>query len=71
VKLLSFFAENIKPGSLKVFLRHTTKIPSFVKKTGMPEGSERRMSEALLPGVLKGKLRLPFRGRILLIPKAF
>jgi len=59
VKLLSFFSpKNIKPEGLKVFLRHPAKIPSFVKKTGMPDG-EMSASEPNHPGVLKGKLRLP------------
>jgi len=57
VKLLSFFAENIKPEILKVFLRQPIKIPSFVKKTGMPEGE--RKDRASLPGVLFGKIETP------------
>ena len=39
----------------------------FVKKTGMPERNERQVSE--FPGRPLEKLRLPARGRILLIPK--
>ena len=61
VKLLSFFAEKIKPNGLKVFLRHPPKIPSFVKKTGMPEGSERRMSEETIPESF-GKIEAPLYG---------
>ena len=40
---------------------------SFVKKTGMPEGSERQANEHQWSPL--EKLRLPSRGRILLIPK--
>jgi|GEM_PF-5770050 len=40
---------------------------SFVKKTGMPEGSERQANEHQWSPL--EKLRLPARGRILLIPK--
>ena len=40
---------------------------SFVKKTDMPERNERQASE--FPGSTLEKLRLPARGRMLLIPK--
>jgi len=40
---------------------------SFVKKTGMPEGSELPSERASWSPL--EKLRLPARGRILLIPK--
>jgi len=40
---------------------------SFVKKTGTPEGSERQANEHQWSPL--EKLRLPARGRMLLIPK--
>ena len=40
---------------------------SFVKKTGLPERNECQVSE--FPGSPLEKLRLPYRGRMLLMPK--
>jgi len=57
----------MKTQELEVFFRQTRKIRLLSRKQGMPERNECQASE--FPGSPLEKLRLPYRGRILLIPK--